>query len=447
MSDEALRAAEREARAHPDDPEARRRYLRALERAGQGPEAQRALWTSLCRRAREGDAPADDALERWTSSGSPAATATSVDLARAHVTAIPRAHPTRATPVAITRTRVVCVDGRSLLAHDLLDRREAWRHDAIECLPALAGDDLVQLDQRGLVVRDPATGDERRRWSVGGVCLRVVRGFAVTVADGAARPGLGVPLGGYRREATCVDLLAPGSSALWTTGLERDTASIVGTRHGLVRELAAGTGGGLGQRTIPTSWDLHLVDVSTGAPRRLREPAPSDEPILSQDLASPDGTSLLFRASHGERDATRVGELELPSGGERWRLDAPWPSRDLWAGPGLALVRRREAVPGALVALDRATGRPRWEARPGPVEALGFVGDQVVLAAVTDAGVMVLTALSTHTGQVVASHRVPLGVPPSAPRDFRVRLVVAAEGVRVAVTGPTEVLIVEVPAG
>ncbi len=267
------------------------------------------------------------------------------------------------------------------------------------------------------------------------------------VADRGRRPSqsLRVPLGGgpAAEIATCVDLLGPTASARWSTALERDTVSVVGTRHGLVREVS---GESRLMHEVSPSWDLQLIDLANGTYSHLRTTAPADPPIHTQDLVSPDGLSVLFRASHGGQAATRVGELELPAGRPRWSFDAPWPSRDLWSGAGLALVRRRENGPGALVALDRETGRPRWEAWPGPIEALAVVGEQVVLAAAEEPDVLVLTALSAADGRIVADRRLALGTPISDRRDGRACAVLADDALRFAVAGRDALVVVEVPA-
>ncbi len=123
MTDEALRAAQREARARPDDRAAREAYLRALERAGRGPESRRAFWSELCRRARAGDATADDTLERWAASGSLDPLAAKVDLARAWAIVIPRPASSLATPVVLTRAHALCV-AEAVEAYDLWT--DAW---------------------------------------------------------------------------------------------------------------------------------------------------------------------------------------------------------------------------------------------------------------------------------------------------------------------------------
>jgi hypothetical protein len=103
------------------------------------------------------------------------------------------------------------------------------------------------------------------------------------------------------------------------------------------------------------------------------------------------------------------------------------------------------------MAIDRATGRVRWEARPGLIDALALVGEQVIVAALVkgDMSAMRLTTLGAADGRTIGSHELTLAVRPTDRRrgGQAARVVVASDAVRFAVAGRDVLAVVEVPAG
>jgi hypothetical protein len=155
MSDEALRALEREARARPDDRAAAWACARGLERAGE----RRALWLELCRMARAGDDDASRAVDGWVPGlgGTTPPALASLRAPKVERVSLVRDEALRDDPLlGVVRSadgRVLLRVGQTLLTFDPVTERIEWRQQDVAALCPCGDDALVVTRERSAFVR------------------------------------------------------------------------------------------------------------------------------------------------------------------------------------------------------------------------------------------------------------------------------------------------------
>lgn len=179
------------------------------------------------------------------------------------------------------------------------------------------------------------------------------------------------------------------------------------------------------------AFDIHLLDVATGADRRVFEGRMG----LYAVAFSPDGGHVVLSEARGE-DANDLFLLDVATG----RLDTLFAPPDRarygavsWTpdGAGFYLATDQDREHAGLAHYDRATRRLRWiETPPQDVEDVGLSFDgRYLVWSVNDGGYSAVSARDLRTGAPVA--------PPALPRG--IASVTWADGANVAafaVTGP-----------
>lgn len=434
VSDEALRALARAARAREGDLEAGWAYARALERAGD----RRGLFLELCRLARAGDPRADAALQGGVAGpgGGPAAPIVDLALARAQVVRVVEA-PTLTGAVELLAARGERVLARAGDAVVVVDLTAGEVRGGFPCggLVALRGDDVLHTsrDRRALVLRD-LQGEVLARvdlpWPAGHLAVGRDRALVGGVAE---RGGALLAL----------DVGADVGRVLWATRPE----------HRASRLLVAG---GRGLR-VTTGWRLEAYDLEAGAVVDLGRLFRTHERRWLRDVdlrADPDGGALVYRASYREEDddfgpeesEVILGEVDLATGDARWRVVGHWATAGLWGAGDLVVVAAREGAAHALVGVERPSGRLRFESAATRAHAVAVAADVVVAAGVTPDGRRVaLTRLDARGGRVLARHELDLGVTMD-PELVTARAAHGPAGLQVVLVSEGVVAAVEVPA-
>jgi hypothetical protein len=152
VSDEALRALAREARARPDDADALRAHVRALERAGGG---RRELHLALCMLARAGDAEGARRVARWSGPGSSGEEPPLPDLTRARSRVVQVQGLRGGQALGVWEGRAFVATARELLAIDLETGQTVWSRPC-------GGQAVLRGDRNGADVTLPGTRSPRR---------------------------------------------------------------------------------------------------------------------------------------------------------------------------------------------------------------------------------------------------------------------------------------------
>ncbi len=356
--DDELRAAERAARADPQDAAAARTLAEALRRKGD----RRGLFHALCRLARAGDAEARAEVDGWNpwagpdgpdhrraQPGRPLREPRPPRVAR-HPVGLPRA----IAGVSATHLHLLCVVAgpepqETLVAIDLDTLDVAWTRPGDEA--------RRRWDRPALLVGEDVV------WATTGDALRVT-----AARDGAPRADVSLglpPTADEHRVVADGDQVAVGAV---------DEPSVTlpgGAQCAVVVDLAAGRA--VWRSTRPTTpallaaWDGQAVHAD-GRTLALTNGARTGPPRLDGSASRlarlPDGGLVALLREAGTRLLVAVDA----QGDRRWTAELGAATSDdlVVTGPVTAAVGWSDALDQpALAALDRTTGARRW-GRPLP---------------------------------------------------------------------------------
>lgn len=407
MSDVALRALEREARARPHDLAAGWAYAVGLERTGE----RRALWLELCRLARAGEPRAVAAVDGWlpglggTSPGVVGLRAPKVarvaliedEAFERDVVGLARSSPGGAALVLV---------GDELLAVDPAREEVRWRQQGVAALEAYGDDALVVARDRSALVRSAEVED-------------------VSVGAGLVGPGTVIVASGWAdrllvRQAKgrlgAFEVGAPFGRVLWQVD-EHASPRVVGRQVLLCDDRLE---------------VLSCRDLSDGHVRWRRALGDADDLHRWWD-ADMDG-AVVHEWSAGR--GARTTSLDLANGREVWSVSSSRAARCQALRSDVVVVEEDDR----LVAWSRADGRLSWSAplQVGEPYAAAERDGLLHVAYVHD-GVLHLLTIETRSGAPIGNARVRL---PAAAADGSADLaVIHAQGIDVLVGTPSPLLV------
>lgn len=202
-----------------------------------------------------------------------------------------------------------------------------------------------------------------------------------------------------------------GSEAVILTGDKLECLECVGSRDGAVRWT----------RQLDSSWGWPGIAIAGDkvvlaiADRVTCFSLESGEELWTKREAVPDAPSDGLTTAYPIADliavvpykgAGAVVGLRAADGSEVWRYPSPLPVMSLpWYESGLLLLRTDEGV----MALDAATGKPRWNT-PIPASPVYVYGGKAVAAIGGRAyavGGLTVTEMDLRTGEIMAESEIP----------------------------------------
>ncbi len=341
MTDAALRALEREARARPSDLVAGWTYAVGLERAGE----RRALWLELCRLARAGDARAVAAVDGWLP-GLGGTTPRAPELRAPRVARVALIADEALESQAVWWSRgsptgaLLVLAGSTLLALDPLGEGVLWRRERVAWCSPWADDALVVSEDRTAVVRSASTG--QADLGAGLVAHGPVH------AVGARSWGDRLVLHQDER-LQLFDVGAAFGQLLWRRPVATDGAQV---HADLV----------LGWANEGPEFDLVALDLTTGERRWTLPVRPNPGPQFHWNA---DEQGLIVCDRIGREPL--VSALDLATGAVVWSGPYEHGGGCVALGPRACVFE----VDGQLVARARADGRPLWTAPTSDPDDLG----------------------------------------------------------------------------